>query len=122
MSDNLTEPPVLKARTLSALNAPNTRDPLLSSDIKPSSFVDSFVDNFTGLAHEYSNSRPVRQILLHAIDDTFFPLDSSDNPFRRQPTSSKKLNKCDCSWDTTKLILGWIIDTVSMTPHLPPLP
>ena len=78
------------------------------------------MDDFIGLAQEYSNSRRVRRILLHAIDDVFRPLDSTDSPFRRQPASLKKLDKGDCSWSTVKVILGWIIDTVSMTIHLPP--
>jgi hypothetical protein len=33
---------------------------------------------------------------------------------------SKKLQAGDCSWGTMKLILGWIIDTVTMTITLPP--
>ena len=43
-----------------------------------------------------------------------------DSPFRREPVSLKNLRKGDCSWDTIKLVLGWIVDTVSMTIHLPP--
>ena len=43
-----------------------------------------------------------------------------DGPFRRKPTSLKKLEKGDCSWSTIKVILGWIIDTVTMTIQLPP--
>jgi len=52
-------------------------------------YVDVFVDDFIALAQEYPNSRRVRQILLHAIDDVFRPLDSMDGPFRRHPTSLK---------------------------------
>ena len=29
-------------------------------------------------------------------------------------------DKCNGSWGTIKLIIGWIMDTVSMTTHLPP--
>jgi hypothetical protein len=83
-------------------------------------YVDVFVDDFIALAQEYPNSRRVRQILLHAIDDVFRPLDSMDGPFRLQPTSLKKLEQGDCSWSTIKVILGWIIDTVTMTIKLPP--
>ena len=32
----------------------------------------------------------------------------------------KKLRQGNCSWDTVKLILGWIVDTVNMALELPP--
>ena len=104
----------------SSLSIPPARDPSLPTSLKPLSYVDVFVDDFLGLAQMYPNSRRVRRILMHAIDDVFRPLDSNDSPFRRQPTSLKKLEKGDCSWSTIKVILGWIIDTVSMTIQLPP--
>ena len=104
----------------SAVSIPPARDPSLPSKSRPLSYVDVFVDDFLGLAQEYSNSRRVRRILMHAIDDVFRPLDSEDGPFRRQPISLKKLEKGDCSWSTIKVILGWIIDTVNMTIQLPP--
>jgi hypothetical protein len=104
----------------SALQVPTVRDPSLPSTNKPVSYVDIFVDDFVGLAQGSSNSRRVRRILMHAIDDVFRPLESSDNAYRRAPVSVKKLVKGDCSWSTIKLVLGWIIDTVSMTIHLPP--
>ena len=104
----------------SAVSIPPARDPSLPSNSKPLSYVDVFVDDFLGLAQEHSNSVRVRRILMHAIDDVFRPLDSNDSPFRRQPISLKKLEKGDCSWSTIKVILGWIIDTVSMTIQLPP--
>jgi len=104
----------------SAVSIPPTRDPSLPNKSRPLSYVDVFVDDFLGLAQEYSNSRRVRRILMRAIDDVFRPLDSEDSPFRRQPISLKKLKKGDCSWSTIKVILGWIIDTVNMTIQLPP--
>jgi len=62
----------------------------------------------------------VRRILLHAIDDVFRPLDPSDPPERWEPVLMKKLLEGDCSWGTIKLILGWIIDTNTLTIRLPP--
>ena len=103
-----------------ALQVPIVRDPSLPSTDKPVSYVDIFVDDFVGLAQGSSNSRRVRRILMHAIDDVFRPLESADNAYRRAPVSVKKLAKGDCSWSTIKLVLGWIINTVSMTIHLPP--
>jgi hypothetical protein len=77
------------------------------------------VDDFIGLGQDPS-ARRVRKTLLHAIDNVFRPLSPDDSPFRREPVSIKKLRQGDCSWDTVKLILGWIVDTVNMTLELPP--
>ena len=103
--DNLPKPPVSEAHTISVLNVPSAIDPPLPSTGKPLSYVDISVGNCFGLAQEYSNSYQVRRIFLDAIDDIFCPLDSTDNPFPRHPTSSKKLKKCDCSWGTINLII-----------------
>ena len=105
---------------LTALDVPTVRDPSLPATGKPVAYVDIFVDDFIGLAQEYSNGRRVRRILMHAIDDVFRPLEASDNKHRRQPVSVKKLKQGDCSWSTIKLVLGWIIDTGNMSIHLPP--
>ena len=99
---------------------PLERDPSLPSQSRPLSYVDIFVDDFIGLAQDLTNGRRVRRILLHAIDDVIRPLSESDNVHRREPVSLKKLRQGDCSWSTVKQILGWVIDTVSMTIHLPP--
>ena len=83
-------------------------------------YVNIFADDFIGLAQQYSKGHRVRQILMHAIDDMFRPLDASDNQYRRQPVSVKKLMQGDYSWITIKLVLGWIIDSINMSIHLPP--
>ena len=57
---------------------------------------------------------------MYAIDDDFRPLEASDNQYHWQPVSVKKLIQGDCSWITIKLVLGWTIDTVNTTIHLPP--
>ena len=54
------------------------------------------------------------------MDKVFHPLDPDDNPYRQEPASIKKLLKDDGAWDTQKIILGWIIDTMNGTiepPH-----
>ena len=100
--------------------APAARDPSLPSPTRPLSYIDVFVDDFVALAQEVPNSRRVRRILLHAIDDVFRPLSDTDVPSRREPVSLKKLRQGDCSWGTIKLVLGWVIDSVNLTIHLPP--
>ena len=109
-------PPVADVPSLAV---PRERDPSLRPGTTPLSYVDIFVDDFIGLAQETKNCRRVRRILLRAIDDVFRPNDASDSVHRREPVSLKKLRKGDCSWATVKEVLGWIIDTVNMTIHLP---
>jgi hypothetical protein len=102
-----------------AVDVPNTRDPSLPTTGKPLEYVDIFVDDFISLG-QAPNTRRIRKTLLHSIDHVFRPVTDGDSPFRREPVSLKKLRKGDCSWDTIKLVLGWIVDTISMTIHLPP--
>jgi hypothetical protein len=61
----------------------------------------------------------VRRVLLHSLDDVFRPLEANDNPHRKEPASEKKLAQGDGFWETRKLVLGWILDTVAMTIKLP---
>ena len=63
--------------------------------------------------------RAVKRILLQALDRVFRPLDENDTRFRQEPASVKKLRKGDACWTTSKIILGWLIDTVDKTIRLP---
>ena len=56
---------------------------------------------------------------MQAIYQVFRPLDVTDDPYRTEPILLKKLRKGDCSWETCKTVLGWIINTVEMTIKLP---
>lgn len=42
-----------------------------------------------------------------------------DTP-RKQPVSIKKLNKGDARWETRKILLGWVVDSITETIELPP--
>ena len=110
-------PPLLPA--VSAVPVPTSRDPCLPQVRRPLAATDVFVDDFIGLAQLSSTGRRVRRILMHAIDGVLRPLDKWDSPFRREVISIKKLLKGDCSWHTYKVVLGWLIDTVSMSISLP---
>jgi hypothetical protein len=63
--------------------------------------------------------RIARRILFHAIDEVIRPLDPS-HAFHQEPISIKKLLKGDGCWSTSKVLLGWLIDTVKQTLELPP--
>ena len=53
------------------------------------------------------------------MDKVFRPLDPDNNPHRQEPALVKKLLKGDGTWDTQKIILDWILDTVNGTIKLP---
>ena len=97
------------------------RDPCLpcDDDDEPIAMVEVFVDDFIKAAQGESSRRRVRSLLFHALDDALRPNDFYDNVHRREPNSLKKLRKGDCSWSQIKQILGWIINTASMTISLP---
>ena len=114
-----TGPRVSWPPTTSAVALPVARDPLLPSDAPPLQYADVYVDDFIALAQR-PFLRRVRRALLHAVDDVFRPLDAQDGPERREPVSLKKLRQGDCSWDTYKTVLGWLVDTVNLTLQLPP--
>ena len=88
---------------------------------RPVQYWDVYVDDFCGLAQGNKwKRRTVKRALLHALDKVFRPLEKSDGLHRQEPASLKKLLKGDATWDTRKVILGWLIDTVRGTIELPP--
>ena len=82
-------------------------------------YIDVFVDDFIACVQGPNRGCQVRRILFQAIDSVFRPLEESDPSTRREPISMKKLLQGDCSWGTIKTVLGWIINTVTQTIHLP---
>jgi hypothetical protein len=84
----------------------------------PAAYVDVFVDDFVGLAQKHKNC--VRRTLLEAVNEVFWHLSPSDSPTWQEPVSIKKLLEGDGSWSIIKLVLGWILDTESLTICLPP--
>ncbi len=75
--------------------------------------MDVFVDDFVGLAQKLKQR--VSCTLLEAVDEVFCPLSPTDPPAQQEPISVKKLLEGDGSWSTIKLVLGWILDTESLT-------
>ena len=56
---------------------------------------------------------------MNAIDNVFRPLDPNEYDHRDKPMSIKKLRQVIANWDTTKKILGWVLNTKDMKIHLP---
>ena len=112
-------PPTTPSPTSHHLQVPAARDPCLPSSTLHG-YVDVFVDDFLVLAQgDQDHLDQVRSTLMHAVDLVFRPLDGEDSPSRSEPISVKKLMKGDCTWDTCKVVLGWLIDTVAQTIQLP---
>lgn len=86
----------------------------------PLSYTDVYVDDFCNLVQGNARRRRIaRRILFHAIDEVIRPLDPSHD-FHQEPISIKKLLKGDGCWGTSKILLGWLIDTAAQTLTLPP--
>ncbi|EJK59234.1 hypothetical protein THAOC_20571, partial [Thalassiosira oceanica] len=68
--------------------------------------------------------RRIRWILFHCIDMIFQAPDSDDDEWKKDPISLrpqvKKLLKGDGALETTKVILGWLVDILAGTIELPP--
>lgn len=97
-----------------------TRNPFLGAYASLLQYVDVFVDDFMALSQgSASDTSYVRRVLLHSIDAVFRPLKPGDHPGRIEPVSIKKLHKGDGSWATTKIVLGWLVDTIAQTVALP---
>jgi hypothetical protein len=97
------------------------RAPFRSYHRRPLEYIDVYVDDFIGLAQGTPRDRKrIHRVLLQALDEVFRPLAATDSPFRQEPASVNKFLKGDGAWVTRKLVLGWLIDTVTMTIELPP--
>lgn len=85
----------------------------------PVAAVDVYVDDFLLMAQTAPQRTKVLRTTLNAIDQVFRPLAPTDPNHRKEPASVKKMLKGDACWDTKKRILGWDLDTVAQTLHLP---
>lgn len=87
---------------------------------RPIKYWDIYVDDFCGLVQGNKwERRAVKRILFQALDKVFRPLDESDTKYRQEPASIKKLKQGDACWATSKIILGWFVDTINKTISLP---
>ena len=85
----------------------------------PVAAVDVYVDDFLLMAQTAPQKQQVMRASLHAIDDVFRPLSSTDPARRKEPASVKKMHQGDACWSTKKRILGWEFDTEAETLNLP---
>lgn len=106
--------------SLPATPIPSSHRPLLQR--APLAYLDVYVDDFCGLGQDHP-SNPLqnqRNVLLHRIDQVFRPSDAQDSAIRKEPISTKKLDKQDASWQTVKRKLGWDFALRSRRLLIPP--
>ena len=83
-------------------------------------YIDIFVDNFLGITlGNKARQEEVKRALLHTLNDVLCPLSPTDLPTRQDPASLKNMKEGDSTWATQKILLGWVIDSVGGTIHLP---
>ena len=87
---------------------------------KPLAHTDVFVNDFIQLGQgRPRRMHAMQRHLLWAVDSILATPDVSDTQ-RNEAVSLEMLLKGDVAWETRKLLLGWIVDTVRQTIELPP--
>jgi hypothetical protein len=86
-----------------------------TTTLPPLQYTDVFLDDFITIAQRPLHM-PAMNNLLHALYNVF--IDRPSNT-RRQLVSAKKIQQGDATLSTKKRILGWDIDTATMTITLP---
>ena len=85
----------------------------------PISLVDVYVDDIIGATQGSVQRRlQVTQAILHLVNKVLHPLEPTDLPKRQEPVSLKKLDKGDGCMSTKKTVLGWELNTRTLTIHL----
>jgi len=82
--------------------------------------VEIYIDDFIGIAQPTTATHTLRTV-PHSIDSVFWgePL-PHDKPTWKQVISQSKLDEGDGAWSRIKIILGWLLDTITGTLSLPP--
>ena len=87
----------------------------------PLAYGDVYVDDFILAAQtKQRQQQHVLRAALHSIDRVLRPLSAGDGQHRKEPVSVENLGQGDAHWSTRKTILGWDLNTVTETLHLPP--
>jgi len=89
--------------------------PPTSNPLPPLEYVDVYMDDFIAIAQP-PRHLPLMNKLLHAVDAVFLDPPHSNC---RNIVSSNKIQKGDTIFSTRKQLLGWDIDTITMSLTLP---
>lgn len=106
----------IKPLTMAAPTGTDTTNPFHT----PLKYWDIYANDFCGLVQGNKwQHGVVKRILFQALDKVFRPLDKDDSIFRQETASIKKLKKGNVCWTTSKINLGWLLDTINRTISLP---
>jgi hypothetical protein len=89
--------------------------PLGTTDTPALAYTDVYMDDFCLLAQSPTQYRTLNTV-LHNIDAVF--ADPPQSP-RRQVISQSKIDKGDATWSSVKRLLGWDINSETMTLKIP---
>ena len=82
-------------------------------------YIDIFVDDLLGITQgNKDRQEEVKRALLHSLVDVLRPLSPTDLTTCQDPASLKKMKQGDSTWETQKILLGWVIDSVRENIHL----
>jgi hypothetical protein len=112
----------LPAHKMEALVAPATPPRQQSTSGPTHQWSGVYVDDHILAAVEDKTGTLLRRTAratLHAIHSVFTSPSSTTMEGTKDPISEKKLHKGDGRWDTTKEILGYILDGIARTIQLP---
>ena len=83
-------------------------------------YIDIFMDDFLGITQGNKSRREeVERALFHSLNDMLLPFSPTDLPTLQDPASLKKMKQGESTWATQQNLLGWVIDSVRGTIHLP---
>ena len=74
--------------------------------------------DFIGMVQTKTLAAKVQRITLNVISSIFRSNDTTDNNHKER-ISESKVCKGDVTWATSKIILGWLVDTVHQNIQLP---
>ena len=91
----------------------------LSAAAFTTNLIEVFVDDFCAMTNNLSKEhlRQFAKAIIHGIHSVFPPPEVTLHA-GEDPISQKKLHEGEGTWDTTKELLGWIIDGANYTIHL----
>jgi hypothetical protein len=79
------------------------------------------VDDFIGMLQGNPvHCQHVKHIFLSSLDEVLRQLDNQDNIHRQELASVKNVLKGDATWVTLNIVLGWLLDTCTITVQLTP--
>ena len=80
--------------------------------------MEFYLDDFISIAQTNTLAMQVQHIALNVISSVFHSNNAADH-HHKEPISESKICKADATWATSKITLGWLINTMQNTIQLP---